>query len=511
MTATAVGWRGSLLALGLSFVAASAAALDPSRAVTQYRHDAWNTREGLPQSSVESMAQTPDGYLWLGTQEGLAQFDGIRIKVFDKSNTKALRHNRVTALLADHEGSLWVGTEGGGLARLRNREWTVPNDLGLPNERVRSIVEDEEGTVWVGTDEGLVRLHSGRPPRDAAWDPRLRGTIYALHAGKDRLFVGVKDGLLALRPGASKPEELRGLPAGPVRSLWQDPDGTLWAGTPQGLFVRKPGQTELSPAHAFFKGRIVTSIRRDRNGGLWVGTEMAGLVRVSGSSVATLDKSRGPLERPGLEPARRPRGQPLGGHPGRRRQSAQRRKVQVVLLGRGSGRRHRLARAGGSRRQHVDRHQERRPVALSRRPVHDLLDPGGALERLRPVSRPGCRGIALDRHPKRRLESPARRDLHAVFDAAGSASRLGERAPRLPRRRSLDRHSRRRPRSIEGRGLHDLDHPRRSAQRRDPLHPRGSGRGPSGSRPMAEGSFASEAAASRPSARATASPRPSST
>ena len=67
----------------------------------------------------------------------------------------------------------------------------------------------------------------------------------------------------------------------------------------------------------------------------------------------------GALERPGLEPARRPRGQPLGGHPGRRRQSAQRREVQVVLHGRGPGRRHRLARAGGSRREPVDRHQER--------------------------------------------------------------------------------------------------------------------------------------------------------
>jgi len=290
---TAVGGRGSFLALGLCFIASSAAALDPARAVTQYRHDAWNTGEGLPQSSVESIAQTPDGYLWLGTQEGLARFDGIRINVFDKSNTRALRHNRVTALLADHEGSLWVGTEGGGLARLRNREWTVPNDLGLPNQRVRSIAEDAEGTVWVGTDEGLVRLNSGSPPRDPAWDPRLRGKIYALHAGKDGLFIGVKDGLLSFRRGASKPKELHGLPPGQVRSLWQDQGGTLWAGTVHGLFERRSGQTEFSLAHPFLKDRIVTSIRRDRNGSLWVGTEMAGLFRVSGSSVATLDKRRG--------------------------------------------------------------------------------------------------------------------------------------------------------------------------------------------------------------------------
>jgi hypothetical protein len=82
----------AVLALGLTALAAAATALDPSRAVTQYRRQSWNTREGLPQSAVESLAQ---GYLWLGTQEGLARFDGIRFAVFDKAGTPALRHNRI--------------------------------------------------------------------------------------------------------------------------------------------------------------------------------------------------------------------------------------------------------------------------------------------------------------------------------------------------------------------------------------------------------------------------------
>jgi len=117
MTVHGASLRVFLPVLVLGSIPGSVRALDPDRAVTQYRHDSWTSREGLPQSSVESIAQTPDGYLWLGTQEGLAQFDGIRFTVFDKSNTRALRHNRVTALLADHGGSLWVGTEGGGIAR----------------------------------------------------------------------------------------------------------------------------------------------------------------------------------------------------------------------------------------------------------------------------------------------------------------------------------------------------------------------------------------------------------
>jgi diguanylate cyclase (GGDEF)-like protein len=285
--------RGSLLALILGLLASSATALDPTRAVTQYRHEAWTTREGLPQSSVESMAQTPDGYLWLGTQEGLAQFDGIRITIFDKSNTKALHHNRVTALLADREGALWVGTEGGGLARLRDREWTDQTGFGVPNLRVRALAQDDQGTVWVGTDAGLVRSQAGRFVEDPARDLRLRGSITALYAGPGWLFVGVPEGLLALRRGSSEVEEVHGLPKGPVKSLWQDADGTLWVGTARGLFAGKPGEGDLSPARFGLAGRVVTAIRRDRDGNLWVGTEAAGLVRVSQGAASAFGTSQG--------------------------------------------------------------------------------------------------------------------------------------------------------------------------------------------------------------------------
>ncbi len=284
--------RGSLFTLALVLPASSSSALDPSRAVTQYRHDAWTTREGLPQSSVESIAQTPDGYLWLGTQEGLAQFDGIRFTVFDKSNTKALRHNRVTALLADRGGSLWVGTEGGGVARLRDRQWTLAS-AGLPNPRVRCLAEDERGTVWAGTDAGLARWQDGQFVAHSAFDVRLVGPISALHASQGRLFVGVADGLLALSQGATTAEEIRGLPRLPVKSVWQDPDGTLWVGTSQGLFSGAPGQANPLPVKAVLPGRVVTAIHRDRNGSLWVGNEALGLARLSGESVSTLDTRQG--------------------------------------------------------------------------------------------------------------------------------------------------------------------------------------------------------------------------
>ena len=278
-------------ALALAFLAAPAAALDPSRAVTQYRRDAWNTREGLPQSSVESMAQTRDGYLWLGTQEGLARFDGVQFVVFDKANTEALRHNRITALLADRQGSLWIGTEGGGLTRLEGGAFsTLGAAEGLPNPRVKALAQDVEGSVWVGTDGGLARLLDGKfvdAPHELQHRP-----VESLFAGRDGLWVGLRDGLERVQGDQVETGAVRGLRTAPVTALWEDADETLWVGTRHGLFVRRPGRPEVAPAAAALPGPIVTAIHRDRDGGLWVGTE-SGAARIAGSSTSVLGTRQG--------------------------------------------------------------------------------------------------------------------------------------------------------------------------------------------------------------------------
>src|SRR4029453_14950407 len=106
---------------------------DPAKAVTQYVRDAWGLREGLPELSVQDVAQTPDGYLWLATEEGLVRFDGIRFTVFDEGNTPGLRSRQIDVLTTGGEGALWMGTTGGGLARLKDGVFTpygVPEGLG---------------------------------------------------------------------------------------------------------------------------------------------------------------------------------------------------------------------------------------------------------------------------------------------------------------------------------------------------------------------------------------------
>ena len=90
-------------------------ALDPHRAITQYLHTVWDTSTGLAQRDVYGLAQTADGYLWVGTIDGLVRFDGVRFTVFDKSNTPAIQQNYIKALQVDRRGVLWIATFGGGV------------------------------------------------------------------------------------------------------------------------------------------------------------------------------------------------------------------------------------------------------------------------------------------------------------------------------------------------------------------------------------------------------------
>ena len=102
----------------------SARSLDPNKAITQYALDHWGTEDGLPLNTVNKLIQTRDGYLWLGTQEGIARFDGLSFKIFDKSNS-ALRNNNIPTLYEGRDGTLWIGTRGGGLTLYKDEQFST--------------------------------------------------------------------------------------------------------------------------------------------------------------------------------------------------------------------------------------------------------------------------------------------------------------------------------------------------------------------------------------------------
>jgi len=115
--------------------------------------------DGLPENTVQALAQTPDHFLWIGTTGGLVRFDGASFKVFDRENTPEFHENSVFCMLTAHDGSLWIGMEGSGLVHLVNgrmRAYGVED--GLTDTFVRAIAQDQSGTIWIGTNNGLFQM-----------------------------------------------------------------------------------------------------------------------------------------------------------------------------------------------------------------------------------------------------------------------------------------------------------------------------------------------------------------
>src|SRR5262245_27291651 len=115
--------------------------------------DAWRVEEGLPENTVNAIAQTPDGYLWLATFNGLARFDGMRFVVFDAANTPELKSSRIHQLHLDSRGHLWTISEFGHLARMANDRFAAFGvQEGLPG-KVHTLHEDGKGLLWVDLGE----------------------------------------------------------------------------------------------------------------------------------------------------------------------------------------------------------------------------------------------------------------------------------------------------------------------------------------------------------------------
>jgi diguanylate cyclase (GGDEF)-like protein len=293
--------RIAVLPVLLTFVAlfdsAPAQALDPRKAITQYSHQIWQAREGLPQNSIHAMIQTRDGYLWLGTQEGLVRFDGVQFTVFDRSNSLWMRSNHVQALLEDRDGGLWVGTNGGGVTRWKEDTFFGATAReGLAGNHVNCLFQDRDGVVWVGTTSGLSR-HEGGKFTSAGLPGQLKEKdIRAV--GDDRhggLWAGTSEGDLArLHGGRWTPVKIKGLVGSPIRALAKDREGNLWIGSEGGgLASWNDGAVALHSVSGGLSGSKILSVLEDSSGSLWIGTDGAGLSRLSNGKWATYSTQQG--------------------------------------------------------------------------------------------------------------------------------------------------------------------------------------------------------------------------
>jgi signal transduction histidine kinase/ligand-binding sensor domain-containing protein len=256
---------------------APAAGLDPRLAITQLSHQVW--RDELPQATVHSILQTRDGYLWLGTYEGLARFDGVRFTVYDIHRTRDLRGTSALHLLEDHAGRLWIATNGGLTVREDGKFHTYGMDDGLPSRMVRVLLEDGDGTLWIGTDRGLAERRGDVLRARADLEP---GEVWALARTLDgALWVGTGEGLVRIAGGEQRHfGTADGLPSAACRVLHVDRAGALWIGTDDGLARYANGAFTVWREADGLGDDYVRALHEDGDGSLWVGTEGAGVVRL---------------------------------------------------------------------------------------------------------------------------------------------------------------------------------------------------------------------------------------
>ncbi|MBN2345980.1 MAG: diguanylate cyclase [Candidatus Aminicenantes bacterium] len=270
------------------------AALDPKLQLDECTAERYTTENGLPQSSVLAMLQTGDGYLWLGTYEGLARFDGYAFTVFDKGNTQEMESNGIKALAEDPQGALWVGTTAGLLRYRRGRFERFDKRHGLRSLFILCLHIDRRGTLWAGTPMGLHRLTDGRFQAITTAQGLTSNYVTALaDDGAGGLWVGSGKGLNHLHDGrVVAPASGIGLPASDIRALHLDRDGTLWVGTSgDGLFLLRGGL--FARLEAPLSSSDIRAVYRDRHGVLWVGTNQEPLNRVKDGHVEIMGRHLG--------------------------------------------------------------------------------------------------------------------------------------------------------------------------------------------------------------------------
>jgi signal transduction histidine kinase/ligand-binding sensor domain-containing protein len=304
--------------------------------------DLWNTGQGLPQGTVNAIAQTADGYLWVATDGGLARFDGVRFQHFNSRNTPTLGSDRVTALRSEGANGLWIGLADGGVCRLTDGRFQRSPVTDANGGTVTALAAAGENGLWIGSSGGLRLWREDRqaPAPDAASE-FPREVLGACETGPGRVVVLDRRGLWEtsgeqvrkLRTPSNVGEETwRGIAASDSGGVWlfgesarspvirlsadgtgvanqpvmletgdkvsaacQRGDGSLWLGTTYGNLM-------LAGREAKFSGtRNITDRRRpavrclfeDRELNLWVGLDGGGLGRMKPKRVRTFGFENG--------------------------------------------------------------------------------------------------------------------------------------------------------------------------------------------------------------------------
>lgn len=298
----------------------------------------WQREQGLPENYVRALAQTRDGYVWVGSDDGVSRFDGLSF--FPLGLKEGFQSEPVQVLFGDSHGALWIGSVDGGLSCWQGgklRTFTVRD--GLPSDSINALAEDVHGQLWVGTQAGLAVWQDGHPVpfngseifagkpvttlfrdrdermwvaatgagvfsyeqgkfiqlRDPAVDSLLQDAHCLLVDQERRIWIGAGDAFVLCREGNQWQRFgiPRHLATRYISALAEQPDGTVWAGSDgEGLFQFKGGKLVAVNASSGLSDNLVESLLVDREGKLWVGTH-GGLNRLSPKNLMVLSHNEG--------------------------------------------------------------------------------------------------------------------------------------------------------------------------------------------------------------------------
>jgi signal transduction histidine kinase/ligand-binding sensor domain-containing protein len=282
-----------VLALLCVLVASASALAGEPSASQPYVWRSWTRLDGLPGSQVWTITQDHSGYIWIGTNEGLVRFDGVRFVPGRQLGFDRLPNASVRALFVARDGSVWIGFGTGGIGRLKDRRLeTFTTDDGLPPGVVAAINEDQRGSIWAASANGLYRFQDGRWDRISLVAGEPARSISGLYPDKQgRLWVGVRAGVY--RNASDAPTRFEHVTAVPALSFAEDDAGNVWGVGDVALTLLSvsPPRT-IAAATAYAPGRRIVA---DRRGRIWVGTLGDGLLRVNPGS-ETVDE----FSRPGV-------------------------------------------------------------------------------------------------------------------------------------------------------------------------------------------------------------------
>ncbi len=253
------------------------------KSIKQYVHERWTTENGLPQNSASNIVQSRDGYIWFTTQEGIARFDGVEFRVFDRRNTKELSASWFVRMKEDSAGAIWLRPIGyaPGMVRFYKGAFTeLDTSNFLPHNRAISWEIDNHGTMWIGTLGGLFESRGGQYKSYTVRDGLPSDTVSGLGLdSKEQLWISTSRGLARLADG--KIERMTGQTGFPdtlflrmngAANIFEDRHGTRWMSTQTDLLAYSGGGVKRYEKKSVLSHPNIQAVHEDARGTLWFAT-----------------------------------------------------------------------------------------------------------------------------------------------------------------------------------------------------------------------------------------------